>query len=194
MSFWVPFYKKRLYDAFYPYTNGEQKHISRTIYAPEYFGENGELKLEKMIETYKEYVKRRGFNVYREKDEAGNFKSLKEAALIYSFETYIHAFINEIGGKIYREANTGLGKSDMILTINNREYLIETKIFYSMSKFADGKKQLAYYCKSLGLKTGLYLFFCPNDISYHESVKEESLIFDGVEITTYLISYDESKW
>ncbi|MCI4651593.1 hypothetical protein [Phaeodactylibacter sp.] len=31
VTFWVPFYKKRLYDAFYPYTNGEQKRITRSI-------------------------------------------------------------------------------------------------------------------------------------------------------------------
>jgi len=194
VTFWVPFYKKRLYDAFYPYMNGEQSQISRTIYAPDYFNEKGELKLEKLIETYKAYVKRRGFNAYREKDENGNFKSLKEAALIYSFETYIHAFINETSGKIYREANTGLGKTDMIINLNNREYLIETKIFYSMSKFINGKKQLAYYCQSLGLNNGVYLVFCPNDIEYQASVKEDSEKINNVTISTYLIQYDETKW
>jgi len=194
VTFWVPFYKKRLYKAFYPYTNGEQSLISRTIYAPEYFNENGELNLEKLIETYKAYVKRRGFNVYREKDDKGNYQSIKEAALIYSFETYIHAFINETGGKIYREANTGLGKSDMILNIHNCEYLIETKIFYSMSKFTEGKNQLAYYCQSLGLNKGVYLVFCPNDIQYQTSVKEGTENIDNVNISTYLIQYDETKW
>jgi len=194
VTFWVPFYKKRLYKAFYPYTNGEQSQISRTIYAPEYFNEKGDLKFEKLIETYKAYVKRRGFNVYREKDDKGNYQSVKEAALIYSFETYIHAFINETNGKIYREANTGLGKTDMIININNREYLIETKIFYSMSKFTEGKNQLAYYCQSLGLNKGIYLVFCPNDITYQETVKEQIENINNINISTYLISYDETKW
>lgn len=27
VAFWAPFYKKRLYDAFYPYTNGEKTGI-----------------------------------------------------------------------------------------------------------------------------------------------------------------------
>jgi hypothetical protein len=150
VTFWVPFYKKRLYDAFYPYTNGERSLISRTIFAPDYFTDKGELKLEKLIESFKTYVKRRGFNVFREKDDDGNFLSIKEAALIYSFETYIHAFITQTDGKIYREANTGLGKSDIIININNLEYLIETKIYYAFKQFTDGKSQLAYYCKSLG--------------------------------------------
>ncbi len=194
VTFWVPFYKKRLYKAFYPYTNGEQSQISRTIYAPDFFKENGELKLEKLIDTYKEYVKRRGFNVYREKDENGNFKSLREAALIYSFETYIHALINELEGKIYREADTGLGKSDMIINVHNYEYLIETKIYNSPSKFEKGKKQLAYYCQSLGLNKGVYLVFCPNDIQYQASVKDIIENINGIMISTYLISYDETKW
>jgi hypothetical protein len=194
VTFWVPFYKKRLYDAFYPYTNGEQRVISRTIYAPEYFTETGDLKIEKLIDTYKEYVKRRGFNPHREKDENGNYKSIKEAALIYSFETYIHAFITQTDGKIYREAHTGLGKSDIIVNVNNKEYLIETKIYYAPKQFADGKKQLAYYCKSLGLNKGVYLVYCPNDIKYPEFVNEQTETINNTEISTYLIEYDETKW
>jgi len=194
VTFWVPFYKKRLYNAFYPYTNGEQSHISRTIFAPEYFTETGELKFDKLIETYKEYVKRRGFNVYREKDEKGNYKSLKEAALIYSFETYIHAFITQTEGKIYREANTGLGKSDMIININNKEYLIETKIYYAYKQFVDGKNQLAYYCQTLGLTKGVYLVFCPNNIDYQKTIVEKPEKINNIDITTFLVVYDEEKW
>lgn len=57
-----------------------------------------------------------------------------------------------------------------------------------------GKKQLAYYCKSLGQKRGIYLVFCPNDINYPETVKEQTEIIDKVEIMTYLVEYDENKW
>ena len=201
VAFWVPFYKKRLFDAFYPYTNGEQSVITRSIYGPDYFTDSGEFKLEKLIETYKEYVKRRGFNVFREKDETGKYKSLKEAALIYSFETYIHAFITQTDGKIYREPSTGLGRSDMIINVNNREYLIETKIYHSYKQFIDGKKQLAYYCQTIGVNKGAYLVFCPNDINYRDTIKEQTEPIEShassgqvVDITTYLISYDETKW
>ena len=194
VEFWVPLYKKSVYDAFYPYMNGEQRQISRTLYAPEYFTQNGELKLEKLIETYRVYVKRRGFNPHREKDEKGNYKSIREAALIYSFETYIHAFVNELEGKIYREADTGLGKSDMIINIASNEFLIETKVYTSPGRFGKGKEQLAYYCKSLGLKKGIYLVFCPNDIKYPEFVKDSTESIHDVEISTYTVGYDETKW
>ena len=56
-----------------------------------------------------------------EKDENDNYKSIKEASLIYSFETFITAIMQELEGKIYREADTGLGKSDMIINIANNE-------------------------------------------------------------------------
>ncbi len=32
VTFWVPLYKKALYDAFYPYMNGERKEISSSIF------------------------------------------------------------------------------------------------------------------------------------------------------------------
>jgi len=58
----------------------------------------------------------------------------------------------------------------------------------------DGKKQLAYYCMSLSLNKGVYLVFCPNDVNYQKSVEEKTEIIENIEITTYLIEYDETKW
>ena len=194
VTFWVPFYKKRLYKAFYPYTNGESKQISRTIFAKEYFTEKGNLKIRKLIDTYKDYVKRRGFKPFMTKDKNGNYKSLKESALIYSFETYITATMSELEGKIYREADTGLGKSDMIINIGSDEFLIETKVYHSPKRFYKGKEQLAYYCKSLGLNKGTYIVFSPENIKYPDNVKEQTESINEVEISTYLIRYDETKW
>jgi succinate dehydrogenase flavin-adding protein (antitoxin of CptAB toxin-antitoxin module) len=194
VTFWVPFYKKRLYKAFYPYTNGEKTDILRSFVISEFFDDNKNFKSETLITHYKEYVKRRGFNVFRDKDVAGNFLSIKESALIYSFETYIQAFLQVVDGKSYREADTGLGKSDLIININSKEYLVETKIYYYEKQFFAGKKQLAYYCKSLGLNTGIYLVFCPNNIKYNNQIKETIDMIDNVCITTFLIEFDETKW
>ncbi len=181
------------FTSFYPYMNGEQKNIGRRIFEDEYFTESGELKFDKLMQTYKEYIKRRGFNPHREKDETGKYKSIKEAALIYSFETYIHALISELDGKIYREALAGRGKTDMIINVRGKEYAIETKIYYSPKRFTEGKKQIASYCKSLSLTKGIYLVFCPNDIRYPETVKEQAEIVDGVEIWSYIVKFDEEE-
>jgi len=193
VTFWVPYYKKRLFHAFYPYTNGEKTDILRSFVINEYF-ENEKFKFEKLIIGYKEYVKRRGFNVFREKDDNGNYYSIKESALIYSFETYIQAFLQVVDGKSYREADTGLGKSDLIININSDEYLVDTKIYYYENQFINGKKQLAYYCKSLGLDIGIYLVFCPNNVKYSDKIIEKTEIIENIKISTFLIEFDETKW
>ena len=82
----------------------------------------------------------------------------------------------------------------MIINVKNREYLIETKIYYAHKQFEDGKKQLAYYCKSLGLDKGVYLIFYPNDINHPVATIEKKEIIHGIEISTYLVEYDETKW
>ena len=82
----------------------------------------------------------------------------------------------------------------MIINIRGQEFVIETKVYYSPGKFDSGKRQLAYCCESLGLKTGLYLVFCPNNISYPDIVREGSEDFEGTNIQAYIIPYDEDSW
>jgi len=47
-----------------------------------------------------------------------------------------------------------------------KEYLFETKKYYSFSQFNYGKQQLAYYNKKLGLNEAVYLLFLSNKIEY----------------------------
>lgn len=193
VEFWVPYYKKRLHDVFYPYTNGEKERISGTIYAADFFLPDGQLNLDLLIDSYKAYAKRRGFGIFREKDEQGKFTSIKEAGLIYSFETFLAAFVQQTGGKSYREANTGLGKSDLLLNIQGKEFIVEAKKYYGFAQFENGKKQLAYYASHLGLTQAVYLVFCPNNLRYPPPVVEGNEALNGVEIRTYLVDYDEEK-
>jgi hypothetical protein len=193
VEFWVPFYKKRLQKALYPYTNGEKDRISENLYAPDFFTPNGELKLETLIDTYKAYAKRRGFAVFREKDAQGNYTSIKEAGLLYSFETFMAAFVSEAGGKTYREADVGLGKSDLIINLGGKEILFEAKKYYSPAKFLAGKTQLAYYASRLGLSHAVYLVFAPIRLKYPEPIKEGTERIENIEINTFLVPYDEEK-
>ncbi|MBI4649002.1 MAG: ATP-binding protein [Bacteroidia bacterium] len=193
VKFWVPLYKKRLYNAFYPYSNGEKENIAGSLIPKHYINSAGKLDIDKLLVRYKDYVKRNSFRPFREKDKKGNYKSIKEAALIYSFETYIQSFIDEFEGKCYREADTGLGKSDLVVNLTGEELLFETKKYYSYSRFDKGKKQLSYYCIRLGLNKAVYLVFLPNNMEIPEEVCEQSESIDNVEIMTYLVIYDEKK-
>ena len=193
VKFWVPLYKKCLYDTFYPYTNGEKLELATSILVRDFLNTDGKLNFEKLITNYKQYVQRRSFRPFREKDKDGNFKSIMEAALLYSFETYIHAFIEEAKGKIYREADTGLGKSDFIINLPGQEYLLEAKRYYGLTRFEDGKKQLVYYCKKLNIQEGVYLVFVRNTDRLPEEVVEQKETLEGISLYTFLVVYDEVK-
>lgn len=194
IEFWVPLYKKRLYNAFFPYCNGEVDRIVGRI--PLYdiiIDEKNEFYLDKLIENYKEYIARRSFRPFREKDENGEYKSIPEAVMVYSFETYIQSFLQMIHSKSYRESHTSLGNTDLLLNIYGKEYLIEVKVYRYDKQFQEGKRQLAYYCKSLGLIEGVYLVFIPNDILYPERAKEGIEIIEGIAIKVFIVRYDEEK-
>ena len=193
VTFNVPLYKKVLLDVFYPHTNGESDRFFLNVDFKVFFGEKGEIRFNSLINNYKAYVKRRSFKYFREKDEeSGEYKSLKEAALAYSFETYIQSFLQEVGGKSYLEPHTGLGRSDLIVNLQDHEYVIEFKIYRNPAQFERGKAQLAYYTKSIGISEGIYLVFVPNTVKL-PVIKEDIAAIGNITIKTFIIYYDEEK-
>ncbi len=191
VTFRVPLYRKCLYDAFYPYLNGEQKRIQENIDVSDYFTPEGTLNMPKIIAKYKEYALKRGFRYFLERDADGKVISIKEAALMYSFETYINAFLGVVEGTSYIEAHTNLGRTDMIINIKGEEALVESKVYQNITQFNKGKAQVAYYAHRMGLTTATYLVFVSSTVT-HKDVIEEPIFFEdkNVFVTTYLVRYD----
>jgi hypothetical protein len=192
VRFRVPLYQKCLYMAFYPYTNGEAERIGSTINVEDYFTADGSLLIENVIEAYKAYALRRKFRYFREKNKKGRYITLKEATLVYSFETYLTAFLNMVDGKTYIEAHTGVGRTDLIVNVGGQEFVVEAKIYSDIVKFARGKKQLAQYVKSLSLDSGIYLVFVESEIK-NDKITEIPEMIDGVWIKTHLVPYNLDK-
>jgi AAA-like domain len=191
ITFRVPLYRKCLYEAFYPYLNGEQGRIQENIEVREYFTPDGLLKMPKVVEKYKEYALKRGFRYFLEHDKDGKVISIKEAALMYSFETYINAFLGVVDGTSYIEAHTNLGRTDMIINIKGEESLIESKVYQNITQFNKGKEQVAYYANRMGLKTATYLVFVNSTVTHKDVVEQVDFIKDkNVLVTTYLVRYD----
>ena len=194
ITFWVPLYKKALLDAFYPFTNGEGRRIAQSLAPWQHLLPDGRLDMGQVIESYQAYVKRRSFKYFREKDENGQYVSIKEAALMYSFETYIQAFLQEVGGHSYLEPHVGPGRADLLIQVKDRQYVVEAKVYRRPSQFQAGKTQLARYIKSLGLNEGWYLVFVPNYLNLDRlriAAGDETI--EGVVIHTSLVLYDEEK-
>jgi hypothetical protein len=189
VEFWVPLYKKCLQTLFYPSMNGEAETIKENLDFDDFYTPETGLNIDKIIREYQTYAKRRGFRYFITYDENGEIKGLREAALVYSFETFIQSFLSIAKGKSYLEAHIALGRSDLIVNIANQEFVIEAKLFSDSTKFKDGKKQLAYYINSLGLKEGVYLVFVKNTITNPNIVESVEYIED-VKVSTYLVRYD----
>ena len=192
VDFRVPLYKKSLHIAFYPYTNGESGRIGSTIDIDEYFSPEGGLYIEKVIENYKAYALRRKFKYFQEKNKHGEYITLKEATLVYSFETYLNAFLSMVDGKTYLEAHTGVGRTDLIIMVNNEEFVVEAKVYSDIVKFRKGKRQLAQYAKSLSLSSAIYLVFVESEVT-NATVIEEEKIIDDILIKTHLVPYNLDK-
>jgi hypothetical protein len=189
VMFRVPLYQKCLHQAFYPYMNGEVDRIRSSVNLEDYFTEGGAFLMDNVIAKYKEYALRRRFRYFREKDKNGNYYTLKEATLVYSFETYINAFLGIVGGKSYLEAQTGLGRTDLLINVNNQEFVVEAKVYSDITQFKNGKKQLATYAKSLNLDTAIYLVFVEAEVT-NKNVVESNEVIDDVSIKTHLVFYN----
>jgi Holliday junction resolvasome RuvABC ATP-dependent DNA helicase subunit len=189
VAFWVPLYKKRLQKYFYPQMNGEAEEIQQHIDFEDYYTPETGLNIDKIIRDYQIYAKRRGFRYFITYDANGLEKGLREAALVYSFETYIQSFLQVAEGKSYLEAHVALGRSDLIVNVANQEFVIEAKLFTDSTKFRKGKPQLAYYLKSLGLTEGIYLVFVKNTVT-NPKIIESIEFFEDIKVSTYLVRYD----
>ncbi|MEY4927616.1 MAG: hypothetical protein RI894_2052 [Bacteroidota bacterium] len=192
IEFWVPLYKKCLQQVFYPRMNGEAQTIQENIVAHHYLTPQGVVDLDKIMRDYQTYANLRGFRYFTERYPDGKPKGLREAALMYSFETYIQSFLQAVKGKSYLEAHVALGRSDLIINIKGQEFVIKGKVFHNLAQFEDGKPQLAYYTKNRGLKESVYLVFVKNTVT-NPYVVESTEIIDGITITTYIVRYDLEK-
>jgi hypothetical protein len=189
VTFWVPLYKKRLQKYFYPRMNGEAQAIQGDIWVEKYLTADKQLDMDKIIREYQAYAKKRGFRPFFVTDEDGNAVGLREAALMYSFETFIQSFLSALKGKSYLEPHVALGRSDLIINILDSEWVIEAKTFYNAAQYTDGKMQLAYYIQSLGLNRGIYLVFVDKQVTY-PYILEGTEVIEGVDIITYIVRYD----
>ena len=192
VTFLVPLYRKCLHSAFYPYINGESGRIGGTINIDDYFLADGSLNIDMVIDGYKKYALRRKFRYFREKNQKGKYITLKEATLVYSFETYLTAFLSMVDGKTYIEAHTGIGRTDLLINVDNKEFVVEAKVYSDIVKFRRGKKQLAQYAKSLSLPSAIYLVFVESEIT-NENVIEGNDLEDGILIKTHLVPYNLEK-
>ncbi|MFH0926542.1 MAG: ATP-binding protein, partial [bacterium] len=193
IEFWVPLYKKKLYKAFSPDYNGEYKYFFIKKDQIDYFDQGHNLDLDDVIKNFGNYVKERSFKYFMKRKEDGSYEGLKEAAAGYAFSTYIDSLVRSAGGQVYYETDSGLGRTDMIINVFSKEYVLEFKIFIDGFKFNEGKKQVSYYSRSRGLSKGYYVVFASCRYKSKEFLREQVEEIEGVQVKSYIIWYDEER-
>jgi hypothetical protein len=162
----VPLYYKKLYKHFKPEINGEtnnMKPFGETV--KNYIDKNGNLDLNKLLNRYVKYVKERGGIMFKG-------RNYYEGVYQYNLDQFLSVYVEAVDGKVYPETQVGGGRIDLLVNLNNREYLIEVKANIDSDEYEKGKRQLVEYLKRKSLKEG-WLIVYSNQIDDFEYKKED---------------------
>ena len=97
---------------------------------------------------------------------------------------YLDEFVRRVGGMMHIEVQTGRGRMDLLITHNQRKYIVETKIWRGEHRYQSGKQQLAAYLKLEGVTDGYYVVF---DHRQTPDPRIETETLEGVVIRSYVI-------
>ncbi|NUU97829.1 AAA-like domain-containing protein, partial [Marinitoga sp. 1138] len=173
----VPLYYKALYTRFRPKVNGEKNYmatINDTI--KPYIKKDGSLDLNKLLERYTEYIKLRGAIMFKG-------RNYYEGVYQYNLDQFLSLYVEAAEGKVYPETQVGGGRIDLLINLNNSEYLIEIKTNLTGNEYEKSKKQLVEYLKRSGSKEGWLVIYSEAIEDFKHEIEE----IDGVKINVWFI-------
>ena len=176
-----PIYLYRIMRTFKPLMNGLEQE-----YFPEDTGEvlhayltpTGQIEMAVLLDNFRDFIARAGFRILQVPDTP------QESVGRHLLLAYLDEFVRRIGGVMHIEVQTGRGRMDILITHNQRKYVIETKIWRGDSRYQAGKKQLAAYLKLEGSTEGYYVVF---DHRQDPEPRVETETIDDVTIRSYVI-------
>ena len=177
-----PIYLYCILQAFKPLVNGVEDE-----YFPEntrddfrdYLAPGNSIDMVSLLDNFRNFIARAGFKILQVPDTP------QESVGQHLLMAYLDAFVRRIGGMMHIAVQTGRGRMDLIVTHNQRKYIVKTKIWRGMHSYQSGKRQLARYLKLEGGIEGVYVVFDHRQI-LEPRVESESV--DGVTIHCYVIA------
>lgn len=176
-----PIYLYRIMKAFKPLVNGlEQEYFPKDISDEfrEYLTPTGQIEMAALLDNFRDFIARAGFSILQVPDTP------QESVGRHLLLAYLDEFVRRIGGVMHIEVQTGRGRMDILITHNQRKYVIETKIWRGNSRYQAGKKQLAAYLKLEGTTEGYYVVF---DHRQDPEQRVETEKIDDVTVRSYVI-------
>ncbi|KLO23061.1 AAA-like domain-containing protein [Marinitoga sp. 1155] len=164
----VPLYYKALYARFKPQINGEKsqmKPFDESI--KKYLNKDGSLDLNKLMKRYIEYIKSRGAVMFKG-------RNYYEGVYQYNLDQFLSLYVEAADGKVYPETQIGGGRIDLLINLNNKEYLIEIKANIDEDQYEKSKKQLKEYIKRKGIKEGWLIIYSNTIKDFEYNLEKEN--------------------
>ncbi len=144
----------------------------------DYLTPAGQISMELLLDNFRDFIARAGFKILQVPDTP------QESVGRHLLLAYLDQFVKLIGGFMHIEVQTGRGRMDIIITHNQRKYIIETKIWRGDNRYQAGKKQLVAYLRSEGVTEGYYIVF---DHRQDPEPRVETETIDDLTIRSYVI-------
>ena len=172
-----PVYVYCILQAFKPIVNGLEQEYLLGDY--EYLTPTGQIELAALLDNFRDFIARAGFRILQVPDTP------QESVGRHLLLAYCDALVRRIGGMMHIEVQTGRGRMDVLITHNNRKYIIETKVWRGENRYQAGKQQLAAYLKSEQATEGYYVVF--DHRKEAESRVETETLAGNLTIRSYVI-------
>ena len=176
-----PIYLYSILQAFKPAVNGlEQEYFPEDTADGfrDYLTSTGEMKMEALLDNFRDFIARAGFKILKVPDTP------QESVGRHLLLAYTEQFVKLVGGMMYIEVQTGRGRIDLLITHNQRKYIVETKVWRGEISYQTGKKQLAAYLKLEDAQEGYYVVF---DHRNNPTPRVETETVNGLTIRSYVI-------
>ena len=176
-----PIYQQCIIQVFQPLINGLENEYFPEMTHPDlsdYLTPDEQIAMTRLLDNFKDFIARAGYKILQVPETPQEFIGQ------YLLSAYLDQFVRTIGGAMFLEVPTGRGRMDMLITFNQRKYIVETKIWEGPHRYSAGKQQLAAYLKLEGSSEGYYVVF---DHRREPDPQVETETIDGVSIRSYVI-------
>lgn len=176
-----PIYLYCIIQTFKPLINGlEHQYLSEDTDSGfrDYLTPTGHIDIVSLLDNFRDFIGRAGFQILQVPDTP------QESVGRYLLFAYLDQFVRSVRGVLHVEVQTGRGRLDMLITHNQRKYIVETKVWRGQRYYASGKRQLAAYLKLEGVAEGYYIVF---DHRRTPEPRVEMETVEGVTVRSYVI-------
>ncbi len=138
-----------------------------TEYLTSKFIKNGELDMVLILQKFQLFMK--------EHNSSKDNKFLEKNGRLL-FMSFLRPIINGKGFLFKENVTAEDRKMDLVITFNDKRYVVELKIWYGEKYLSDGIEQLSDYLDGYSLDTGFMLIY-----NFNKNKKYETKIVEGIE-------------